>query len=300
MAKRHESLIELSHDHHHGLALALRLKQGDSALLTDGWTHDRAEQAKRVQRFYREELRPHFAAEEQALFPRMKKEIPASVSLIDDLITQHRSMEQRVARLSSSISGTMEKELVALAEMLERHIRLEERELFPLFERTISPGRAAEIGEAITRVREEVAAELRSVVHVRGEFLSNARTENIYAVLDNAVNSPRWWKEVAGVHQPPEEEQMVLWLGGQRFACRGVDHQRPRLVRLQVSGDLYTGELVMSVEDAPGGRRVRIEVNLDPVLRSPDGRGNEQQLERRLSDSIRAALSGIEHVLAAS
>jgi hypothetical protein len=56
---------------------------------------------------------------------------------------------------------------------------------------------------------------------------------------------------------------------------------------------------VLSLEDAPGGRRVRMEVNLDPVLRSSGEPQSERRLERRLSDSVRAALRGLERSIGA-
>ena len=48
MTGRPPGLIALSHEHHHGLVLALRLRQGSQALLTEGWTHDKRAQARRV------------------------------------------------------------------------------------------------------------------------------------------------------------------------------------------------------------------------------------------------------------
>ncbi|HXG00099.1 MAG TPA: hemerythrin domain-containing protein, partial [Bacteroidota bacterium] len=127
MAKRHQSLVLLSQDHHHGLALALRLRQGDQALLNDGWTHDRSEQARRVQEFYERDLRSHFAAEEEAVFPVMKAHSPRSASTVNTLIEQHRQLEQLVARIATAQDRELEQALVAFGELLERHIRIEER-----------------------------------------------------------------------------------------------------------------------------------------------------------------------------
>lgn len=153
MAKRHPSLVSLSHDHHHGLALALRLRQGDKALLNDGWTHDRREQATHLQKFYQEELRPHFASEEQVLFPAMKEHIPQSVALIDSLVRQHREMEDLIRTISSA--GTVDPGglLVSFGEILEQHIRLEERELFPMYEAVMPGGIARNIQVEIDRMQ---------------------------------------------------------------------------------------------------------------------------------------------------
>lgn len=142
MAKRHPSLVTLSHDHHHGLALALRLRQGDSALLTDGWVHDRHEQARRVADFYQTELRRHFLAEEQVLFPAMRRYVPAASELIDRLVLQHRQLEEIIDGVTGPSVRDLSSLLVRLGEVLEQHIRSEERELFPMYEDNI-PGNAA-------------------------------------------------------------------------------------------------------------------------------------------------------------
>lgn len=156
MAKRHPSLVLLSHDHHHGLALALRLRQGDTALLTDGWTHDRNEQARHVLRFYEAELSVHFRLEEAVLFPAMIKHVPDSSSLVENLVAQHRQMEKLVERLQTTQSADLEQTLVDLGTVLESHIRSEERDLFPRFERTITEHFAREIGSTLQSMRHSI------------------------------------------------------------------------------------------------------------------------------------------------
>ena len=148
MAKRHASLVPLSQDHHHGLALALRLRQGNDALLIDGWTHDRIEQARRVQEFYFAELRIHFQAEEEILFPAMRLEIPDAGSLVAKLLSQHRKIEELVKRIAACNDGS-DGVFYELGVLLEQHIRLEERELFPMYEAQIDLAKADELGKRI-------------------------------------------------------------------------------------------------------------------------------------------------------
>lgn len=133
MAKRHESLVPLARDHHEGLLLAMRLQQGKNAL-ERLWSHDPSWQAKHVVGFYDQHLRPHFDAEEQALFPLAKEHIKESVPLVDELIAQHRDMEQRVLLLKQSPTTLLEQELKEFGALLEDHIRKEDRILFPMFE----------------------------------------------------------------------------------------------------------------------------------------------------------------------
>ena len=164
MAKRHKSLIELSHDHHHGLAFALRLRQGDNALLNDGWTHDRSEQAKRVKGFYDEELSLHFKEEEDVLFPAMVKEVPRCSGLVATLIEQHRQMERLIAEIATSDEVALMRQLVEFGELLEQHIRSEERSLFPIFESEVSGEVAFRVGEQLGRIRNEILTKRRSEV----------------------------------------------------------------------------------------------------------------------------------------
>lgn len=152
MAKRHPSLVSLSQDHHHTLALALRLRQGEKALLTDGWTHDRNLQAERVQEIYRTELRSHFKAEEEVVFPAMREHVPASAATIDLLVGHHRAIEQLIERIAATEGTTRANDLVALGELLEKHVRIEERELFEMFQSSLPANVAEQVGEAVRRI----------------------------------------------------------------------------------------------------------------------------------------------------
>ncbi len=136
---RHPSLVSLSHDHHHGLALGLRLSQGDDALLTDGWTHDPAGQAELVTRFYREELAPHFRAEEEVLFPAIRVALPRQGELLDRLVGEHRALASQIAGLGASGGAALRSALRGIGRLLQDHIRSEERVLFPACEAGLSP-----------------------------------------------------------------------------------------------------------------------------------------------------------------
>jgi len=61
--RRDPSLIPLSHDHHHGLVRVFEIRRA----LRGG--EDLAAQLRRTLAFYRDDLTPHFRAEEDALVP---------------------------------------------------------------------------------------------------------------------------------------------------------------------------------------------------------------------------------------
>jgi len=138
MARRHESLIPLSKDHYQGLLLAQQIKTNDRIMLV-GWPSDPKVQAQFVAGFYKEHLVSHFEAEEKSLFPLIAKHIPAARGRIDELVLEHRRMEEFAGRFAGPDADIAKEELTKFSELLEAHIRKEERELFPLFESKAPP-----------------------------------------------------------------------------------------------------------------------------------------------------------------
>jgi hemerythrin-like domain-containing protein len=131
--------------------LALRLQQGKEALLRD-WSHDFTWQANYVVRFYHDHLVPHFAAEEQALFPVMKEHVNESAKTIDTLLHQHKEIRERVKSLEKPERTGLEESLREFGQLLYRHIRIEENELFPVFEKSVPKDIAENVGREIARI----------------------------------------------------------------------------------------------------------------------------------------------------
>jgi mannose-6-phosphate isomerase-like protein (cupin superfamily) len=128
--KRHRALVPLSHDHHHALVEARRLRRA-----ADG--EDPAATASAFLRFFAEESVRHFREEEELLFP-LVAEVEEARELVVAALLQHQRLHALAARLRRSPGD----ESVArdLGELLEAHVRLEERELFPLIERIVGDG----------------------------------------------------------------------------------------------------------------------------------------------------------------
>jgi oxalate/formate antiporter len=82
---RHPSLVLLSHDHHHGLALALRCRKQGLGQIKPMGAEGLRERAKEVLEFYRANLAAHFNAEEQVLFPLMRQQVAGCGAMIDRL-----------------------------------------------------------------------------------------------------------------------------------------------------------------------------------------------------------------------
>ena len=126
--KRIPELRKLSEDHHHGLALARRARlarEGDGGLsVSQVW--------EEIERKFQNELEPHFRIEEEYLAPPL-------VALEETKLIERFNEDHKVLR--NSVSDQSARSLSALkqfGEILEQHIRFEERELFEIAQRRLS------------------------------------------------------------------------------------------------------------------------------------------------------------------
>ena len=150
---RHAALIPLSHDHHHALVLALRLKKGGPASQNDrGWPTDISGQLQSTLEFAKDELLPHFLIEEEILYPAAREQRSESLDLlIGQLLEDHTSMRAVLHDLKSTQAPESEilGQLQQFGAQLGKHIRREERELFPLIEQLVPPSQLQGLSDAI-------------------------------------------------------------------------------------------------------------------------------------------------------
>jgi len=126
--KRSKELAQLSREHHDGLLLCWKIKEGMANNI--GVERIRAY----VLYFFDHHLAPHFNDEEQFIFPLL----PADNIQRVDAEQQHKMLREAI----DSIRDTQQIEHLSLryfAEMLNEHIRFEERVLFPLIEQEAAP-----------------------------------------------------------------------------------------------------------------------------------------------------------------
>ena len=148
MPKRHPGLIPLSHDHHHALALALRCRKQALGQIKPIGAEGLRLRASEFLSFFANELSSHFEAEEKILFPGMSVHVPDTEQLIAELVRDHETVRSATAELKSTTR--LGKVIFDLGDLLERHIRREERELFPLFEQHAAVIGASAIAETLT------------------------------------------------------------------------------------------------------------------------------------------------------
>ena len=148
--KRHPGLVPLSREHHDGLLLATRLQQGPRAL-ERLWSHDPGFQAQYVVRFFDDHLERHFQTEEEHIFPAGAL-LPGLKEVVDELLMEHDQLRTFVKTLREPPPGgrtELESLLVRLGEILEHHIRTEERIFFPGCEKLMTPAELGRVGAAV-------------------------------------------------------------------------------------------------------------------------------------------------------
>lgn len=156
MAERRDpSLIPLSHDHHHGLVRVFEIRQ---ALRRD---EDLLAQIDRTLGFHRDDLTPHFRAEEEAVIPALLAATAdaATAAALDRLAGEHRRLNEMVAALAEHTEGdspdapaSVAEALAAFADLLESHIRFEERELFPIYQAHVAADARSQVEATVRRI----------------------------------------------------------------------------------------------------------------------------------------------------
>jgi len=134
--KRNINLQELSKDHHHGLLLGWKIRQGLKKNVTPETISDY------VAYFVKAALLPHFKEEEDTIF--------STLADSDELKQKALNDHSQIVELSELISKDANSEnLILLADLLDAHIRFEERTLFPYLEQTLPEEVLENIGKQI-------------------------------------------------------------------------------------------------------------------------------------------------------
>jgi len=132
--KRHNSLQPLSRDHHRGLILAQVLKKSAPAYRGLPTTLEGKKQYSIS--FYNTELVKHFKLEEEILFPLVNGRNSEIDKLVEQIINEHRQMKRMIIEIQKT--AELENKLDEFGRLLEKHIRIEERKLFPKIEKTLT------------------------------------------------------------------------------------------------------------------------------------------------------------------
>jgi hypothetical protein len=126
--KRSAALASLSRDHHQALFVAQGLRRAVAA--------DADTARARFLRYWDDHGRAHFRLEEELLLPGYAAFGEAHHPLVLRALGDHVAIRAAAARLRGDPDASLV-ELRELGEHLAAHVRLEERELFPLIEATM-------------------------------------------------------------------------------------------------------------------------------------------------------------------
>lgn len=124
--KRHPALEPFSRDHNDGLILSRRLVRAEPGVVEQALAD------------WDKELADHFDAEEVLLGPLSSPED------LDRMVREHADLRGRFLALDR----VSVEDLEALGNLLEQHIRWEEREYFPRIELNLTEESAAALSEA--------------------------------------------------------------------------------------------------------------------------------------------------------
>ncbi|MGE5521080.1 MAG: hemerythrin domain-containing protein [Candidatus Dadabacteria bacterium] len=135
--KRNPNILLLSKDHHFTLLFCWKIREG----LKHAVDPERIK--KYVQHFWNTNMLAHFREEEIILFSKVVDE------KVQNAINDHHSIEEQVEQITQSPLNGSTTSLSKLAEMVDTHVRYEERELFPYLERQLTADQLETIGKEL-------------------------------------------------------------------------------------------------------------------------------------------------------
>ena len=142
--KRHEAIAPLSRDHHGSLILAQLLKI--NAPKYPGLPDNAKDKAGYAQQQFEAHIKQHFHLEEMML-EKAKNIHPSIKNIAEEIKTEHNQLSGLFQSLDTA--NDLEDKMNTLAVVLEKHIRKEERILFPLLQQHCSEALLQEIYELL-------------------------------------------------------------------------------------------------------------------------------------------------------
>ncbi len=125
--KRAEQLQKLSREHNGSLVMAKKITK----VVENGSDEELLDAIALVKKYNDDELEEHFQHEEHTIFAPIFKEFKEHVELAKPLLKEHGYLRMLIPQMTPE---TARQDLAEFAVILERHTRIEERELFPIIE----------------------------------------------------------------------------------------------------------------------------------------------------------------------
>jgi hemerythrin-like domain-containing protein len=128
--KRHETLIPLTHDHHHALAAIRRL-----AVAANGTDEERDRASRQFLWFFSSHTIMHFRDEEEIFFP-LVGDAPKARGTMERAMLEHAEIQAAVhclaCELEDGVPGAAS--IPRIVDLFRSHIRFEEKVVFPMIE----------------------------------------------------------------------------------------------------------------------------------------------------------------------
>ena len=142
--KRHPSLAPLSRQHHPALILSQLLKKNAPAY--KGMPTDTEGKMLYATEFYHSDLVPHFADEEK-VFEKLNNISPLLDTAIKEIVEEHVLLHQLFKGIPGQTDAATYMDV--LGHTLEKHIRKEDRELFPMIEQLVDEATMVSINDLL-------------------------------------------------------------------------------------------------------------------------------------------------------
>lgn len=133
--RRNENILKLSKEHHFSLLFCWKIRQGLKMNIEPNRITDY------VEYFKSGFLDPHFREEEDFLFALVDD------SRVDKAIDQHKQINGLIDELAKNTQNHSYEKLEKLANLVDDHVRFEERQLFPFMEKTLTNEQLDEVGK---------------------------------------------------------------------------------------------------------------------------------------------------------
>ena len=107
-------------------------------------------------------LIPHSKAEEQVVYPAIKRIVPSEESDVDDGLAEHQHVEKTLTQLLASdpeapgVDGL----IAAMIGEVRHHVEEEEEEILPAFSEVANNQQLSELGREFTEAKERAAVEM--------------------------------------------------------------------------------------------------------------------------------------------
>ncbi len=135
--RRSEHILQLSREHHFSLLFCWKIRQGLQKQVEPNRI------TAYVKHFWELHVIPHFAEEEQVVFPHLQDD------KVNRAINEHEELRKAYRHLMEHPDKNPVEQLTHIADKMDAHVRYEERDLFPHIEKSLPQETLEMIGRQI-------------------------------------------------------------------------------------------------------------------------------------------------------